>query len=146
MLYSSLLYLHHFRMLRLLLLLEFLHHLAIAVAEQALYQFIFQKPREVHLVPILLVPMPSGLYLGMVLTEFEGIVGMAFHRYPVWAFLVETSEYLAQDPKHQRGFVEGKILGHERQGEAILSNGFYVHNIWENIELTYHLTIQIYWP
>ncbi len=57
MLYSSLLYLHHFRMLRLLLLLEFLHHLAIAVAEQALYHFIFQNPREVHLVPILLVPM-----------------------------------------------------------------------------------------
>lgn len=82
MLYSSLLYLHHFRMLRLLLLLEFLHHLAIAVAEQALYYFILQKPREVNLVSMLLVPMPGGLYLGMVLTEFEGIVGMAFHRYP----------------------------------------------------------------
>mgnify|MGYP004461434453 FL=1 len=114
-------------MLRCLLLLEFLHHLAIAVAEQALYHFIFQKPREVYLVPMLLVPMPSGLYLGMALTEFEGIVGMAFHRNPVGAFQVEASEYLAQDPKHQRGFVEREILCHKRQGETILSDGFYVH-------------------
>ena len=51
-------------MLKLFLFLELLHHLGIAVAKQGLDEIIFQPSIEIHLVPILLVPMPGAFYLG----------------------------------------------------------------------------------
>jgi len=56
-------------MLKLFLFLELLHYFGIAVAKQGLDEIIFQLTIEIHLVPILLVPMPGAFYLGMNLPE-----------------------------------------------------------------------------
>ena len=76
--FSLFLHIHHFRMLHSLLFLEFLHHLGIAVAKQSLDENIFQPTIEIHLIPILLVPMPGAFYLGMNLPEFEGVIALHF--------------------------------------------------------------------
>lgn len=100
-------------MLHPLLFLEFLHHLGIAVANQGLDEIIFQRAIEIHLVPILLIPMPGAFYFGMHFPEFKGVIGITFHRNPLGAFQVEAGENLAHNPKHQGGFIKREILGNE---------------------------------
>ena len=81
-------------MLQPFLFLEFLHYLGIAVANQGLDEIIFQPTIKIHLVPVLLVPMPGTFYLGMLLPEFEGVIGITFHRNPLRALQVEAGEIL----------------------------------------------------
>ena len=85
----------------------------IAVAKQGLDEIIFQPSIEIHLVPILFVPMPGAFYLGMHFPEFEGVIGITFHRNPLRALQVETGENLSHNPKRQSGFIKRKILSNE---------------------------------
>ena len=114
-------------MLKLFLFLELLHHFGIAVAKQGLDEIIFQPTVEIPLVPVLLVPMLGTFYLGMLLPEFEGVIGITFHRNPFRALQIYTSKDLAQNAKHQGPLIKRKSLGYEGKREAILSNRFYIH-------------------
>ena len=67
-------------MLKLFLFLELLHHFGIAVANQGLDEIIFQRAIEVYLIPVFLIPMPCAFYFGMHFPEFEGVIGITFHR------------------------------------------------------------------
>ena len=66
--------------------------------------------------------MPCAFYFGMHFPEFEGVIGITFHRNPLGALQVEAGEDLAQNAKHQSGFIKREILGNEGKREAILSN------------------------
>ena len=72
-------------MLKLFLFLELLHHFGIAVANQGLDEIIFQRAIEVYLIPVFLIPMPCAFYFGMHFPEFEGVIGITFHRNPLGA-------------------------------------------------------------
>ncbi len=74
--------------------------------------------------------MPCAFYFGMHFPEFEGVIGSTFHRNPLGALQVNTGKDLAQDAKHQVLLIKRKILGYEGKREAILSNRFYIHNLF----------------
>lgn len=103
-------------MLHPLLFLEFLHHFGITVANQGLDEIIFQRAIKVYLIPVFLIPMPCAFYFGMHFPEFEGVIGITFHRNPLGALQVNTGKDLAQNAKHQGLHIKRKSLGYE--GEA----------------------------
>ena len=117
-------------MLHPLLFLEFLHHFGITVANQGLDEIIFQRAIKVYLIPVFLIPMPCAFYFGMHFPEFEGVIGITFHRNPLGALQVNTGKDLAQNAKHQGLLIKRKSLGYEGKREAILSNLFYIHHFF----------------
>ena len=100
-------------MLKLFLFLELLHHFGIAVANQGLDEIIFQRAIEVYLIPVFLIPMPCAFYFGMHFPEFEGVIGITFHRNPFRALQVNTGKDLVEDSKRQGPLIKGKSLGYE---------------------------------
>jgi len=114
-------------MLKLFLFLEFLHHFGITVAKQGLDEIIFQRAIKVYLIPVFLIPMPCAFYFGMLFPEFEGVIGITFHRNPFGALQVNTGKDLAQNTKHQGPLIKRKNLDYEGKREAILSNRFYIN-------------------
>ena len=117
-------------MLKPFLFLEFLHHFGITVAKQGLDEIIFQRAIKVYLIPVSLIPMPCAFYFGMHFPEFEGVIGITFHRNPLRVLQVNTGKDLTQNAKHQGLLIKWKILGYEGKLEAILSNRFYIHNFF----------------
>ena len=95
------------------LFLEFLHHFGIAMAKQGLDEIIFQPTIEIHLVPVLLVPMPGTFSLGMLLPKFEGTIGITSHRNSLGALQVNTGKDPVEDSKHQGPLIKGESLSCE---------------------------------
>ena len=108
---------------------DFLDHLVVTVADEAFHKVIGKVALQEKLVPVLLVHVPGTCYFGVPVAQFYGVVGLALEYEPFGAFKVEHREDASPDAKGKSGFVEGEILGGEREGEAVFSDGFNIHNL-----------------
>ena len=106
---------------------DFLYHLVITVADEALDEFVGECAVKVELVPVLLIHVPGTCYFGVSVAQFYGVVGLAFEHEPLRALQVEHRKDASPDAKGKGGFIEGEVLGGEREGEAIFSDRFDVH-------------------
>lgn len=100
-------------MLKFFLFLELLHHFGIAVANQGLDEIIFQRAIKVYLIPVFLIPMPCAFYFGMLLPEFDGVIGITLHRNPFRTLQIYTSKNLIEDAKRQGSLIKWESLSCE---------------------------------
>ena len=106
---------------------HFLYHLVITVADEALDEFVGEYAVKVELVPVLLVHVPGTCDFRMAVAQFYGVIGLALEYEPLRALQVEHRKDAPTDAKGKGGFVEGEVLGGEREGEAVFSDGFNIH-------------------
>ena len=106
---------------------QFLYHLVITVTDEALNKFLAECSVEVELVPMLLVHVPGTCNFRIAVAQFYGVVGLALEYEPLRALQVEHRKDAPPDAKGKGGFIEGEVLGSEREGEAIFSDGFNIH-------------------
>ena len=92
------------------------------------YQFVTQTAHKVEHIPVALIHVPTGFHLSVMLAEGFGILGVALQREPFVPLEVNHSKYLPLYAKHQCGLVEGKILCHSGQCEAVISYTLYIHS------------------
>ena len=78
-----------------------LYGFPVSVAGELPYQFVVYIAIEIHIVPMLLVPMPGGTNAVVVLAKFGGIFRLAFHTNKFRAFKAERGKYLAGNPIHE---------------------------------------------
>ena len=108
---------------------DFLNHLVVTVADEALDEFVGECAVKVELVPVLLIHVPGTCNFRMAVAQFYGVIGLALEHEPLRALQVEHREDASPDAKGKGGFVEGEVFGGEREGEAIFSDRFDVHNL-----------------
>ena len=106
---------------------DFLDHLVITMADEAFHKVIGKVALQEKLVPVLLVHVPSTCDFRMAVAQFYGVIGLALEHEPLRALQVEHRKDASPDAKGKGGFVEGEVLGGEREGEAIFSDGFNIH-------------------
>ena len=106
---------------------NFLDHLVITVADEAFHKVIGKVALQEKLVPVLLIHVPGTCNFRMAVAQFYGVVWLALEHEPFGAFKVEHREDAPPDAKSKGGFVEGEVLGGEREGEAVFSDGFNIH-------------------
>lgn len=108
---------------------NFLHHFIIAVADEAFHEVVGERAVEVELVPVLFVHVPCASDFGILVAQFYGVVGLALEYEPFGVLQVNHRKDAPSDAKGKGGFVEGEVLGGEREGEAICSDGFNIHSV-----------------
>ena len=106
---------------------HFLDHLVITVADEVFNKFLAECSVEVELVPVLLVHVPGTCDFRMAVAQFYGVIGLAFEHEPLRALQVKHRKDAPPDAKGKSGFVKGEVLGGEREGEAVFSDGFNIH-------------------
>ena len=106
---------------------NFLDHLVVTVADEAFHKVISKVAPQEKLVPVLLVHVPGTCNFRIAVAQFYGVIGLAFEHEPLGALQVEHRKDAPPDAKGKGGFVEGKVLGGEREGEAVFSDGFNIH-------------------
>ena len=111
----------------------FLRHQFITMPDEFLYQLVRQMPEEVKLVPMLLVHVPCGSYLGVTLAKFQSPVWVALQYEPLCPLQVNHGKYLATDAKCQRRLVKGKVLRCLRHGQTEFTYTLYVHKITDSL-------------
>ena len=84
-------------------------------------------PVEVYLVPVFLVHVPRPGNLGLTLSKFHGIVGVALQYEPFGVVEVNHCEYLVSHPESESGLVKGEILRSGRKRQAIVTDRCNVH-------------------
>ena len=99
------------------------------MAYEMAYQVVTQIAHQVEHIPVAFVHVPGTGYLGVMFAKHLGIFGVALQREPFVPLEVNHSKYLPFYAKHQRGFVEGKILCHSGQCEAVISYTLYIHGL-----------------
>ena len=79
--------------------------------------------------PVFLVPMPCRLYLGMVLAQLYGIVGLAFQCEAVVSCQIHAGENLSADTEEEMVIAESHVLARARQRQAVFAQCFNVHSL-----------------
>ena len=102
-------------MRRLFRLLQFLHHLAVAVSDERQNEVVFKPSVQSHLVPVFLVPVPCTINLIVRVAQVKGVVGVAFQSNKVGTLQIDASEYFAEDTEHKGCLVEREVFSHERK-------------------------------
>ena len=97
------------------------------MAGELLYQIVVYIAIEIHIVPMLLVPMPGGTNAVVVLAQFGGIFRLAFHTHQFRALKAKRSEYLAGNPIHKVIGAKRLILRHISKAQQEGAHCFNIH-------------------
>ena len=104
-----------------------LNGFAVSVAGELLYQIVVYIAIEIHIVPMLLVPMPGGTNAIVVLAQFGGIFRLAFHTNKFRALKAKRSEYLAGNPIYKVIGAKRLILRHISKAQQEGAHCFNIH-------------------
>ena len=94
---------------------------------ELLYQIVVYIAIEIHIVPMLLVPMPGGTNAVVVLAQFGGIFRLAFHTHQFRAFEAERGEYLAGNPIYKVIGAKRLVLCHISKAQQEGAHCFNIH-------------------
>lgn len=78
-------------------------------------EFFAEIAKEINLIPMTLVHMPCGGYLGILLAQFYGHIRIALEHKPFRSLQVYHGKNPAAYAKGQSGLIEGKVLRSMRQ-------------------------------
>ena len=104
-----------------------LYGFPVSVAGKLPYQIVVYIAIEIHIVPMLLVPMPGRTDAVVVLTQFGGIFRLAFHTNKFRALKAERGKYLAGNPVHEVVGAKRFVLRHIGEAQQEGAHGFYIH-------------------
>lgn len=90
-------------------------------------EFFAEIAKEINLIPMTLVHMPCGGYLGIFLTQLYGHIRIALEHKPFRSLKVYHGKYLTSYAKGQGGFIKGKVLRSMGQGQTIFSYALNIH-------------------